>query len=77
MFSEHIGLLPESLFTNLLEECRRGASAYDLIGGLFRQMNEDKPARGGRFAGVDYFNGGLFAQVEPIELSTRRNRFAA
>ena len=38
------------------------------IGGLFRQMNEAKPARGGRFAGVDYFNGGLFAQVEPIEL---------
>ena len=68
MFSEHIGLLPESLFTNLLEECRRGASAYDLIGGLFRQMNEAKPARGGRFAGVDYFNGGLFDQVEPIEL---------
>jgi len=68
MFSEDIGLLPESLFTGLLEECRRGASAYDLIGGLFRQMNEAKPARGGRFAGVDYFNGGLFALVEPIEL---------
>ena len=68
MFSEHIGLLPERLFTDLLEECRRGASAYDLIGGLFRQMNEVRPARGGRFAGVDYFNGGLFAVVEPIEL---------
>jgi SAM-dependent methyltransferase len=68
MFSEDIGLLPETLFTSLLDECRRGASAYDLIGGLFRQMNEARPARGGRFAGVDYFNGGLFAQVEPIEL---------
>jgi SAM-dependent methyltransferase len=68
MFSEDIGLLPESLFTTLLDECRRGANAYDLIGGLFRQMNEAKPARGGRFAGVDYFNGGLFAQVEPVEL---------
>jgi SAM-dependent methyltransferase len=68
MFSEDIGLLPESLFTGLLDECRRGASAYDLIGGLFRQMNEAKPARGGRFAAVDYFNGGLFSQVEPIEL---------
>jgi len=68
MFSEDIGLLPESLFTTLLEECRRGANSYDLIGGLFRQMNEQRPARGGRFAGVDYFNGGLFAQVEPIEL---------
>ena len=68
MFSEDIGLLPESLFTSLLDECRRGANAYDLIGGLFRQMNEPKPARGGRFAGVDYFNGGLFATVDPIEL---------
>ena len=68
MFSEDIGLLPDNLFTSLLEECRRGANSYDLIGGLFRQMNEPKPARGGRFAGVDYFNGGLFATVEPIEL---------
>jgi len=47
MFSEDIGLLPESLFTGLLEECRRGASSYDLVGSLFRQMNEPGPARGG------------------------------
>jgi len=68
MFSEDIGLLPKSLFTGLLEECRRGASSYDLIGGLFRQMNDPKAARAGRYAGVDYFNGGLFAQVDPVEL---------
>jgi hypothetical protein len=68
MFSEDIGLLPESLFTSLLDECRRGANPYDLIGGLFRQMNESQPARGGRYVGVDYFNGGLFAKVDPIEL---------
>jgi type II restriction/modification system DNA methylase subunit YeeA len=68
MFAEDIGLLPKSLFTGLLEECRRGASSYDLLGGLFRQMNEAQPARGGRFAGVDYFNGGLFANTEAVEL---------
>jgi SAM-dependent methyltransferase len=68
MFSEDIGLLPKSLFTGLLEECRRGASSYDLLGGLFRQMNDASPARGGRYAGVDYFNGGLFANTEAIEL---------
>jgi SAM-dependent methyltransferase len=72
MFSEDIGLLPENLFTELLDECRRsdnpGATSYDLLGQLFRQMNDPKPARGGRFAGVDYFNGGLFSKVEPIEL---------
>ena len=68
MFAEDIGLLPKSLFTGLLEECRRGASSYDLLGGLFRQMNDPQPARGGRYAGVDYFNGGLFASAEGIEL---------
>lgn len=68
MFSEDIGLLPESLFTRLLDECRKGASSYDLLGGLFRQMNDPSPARGGRYAGVDYFNGGLFANTEAIEL---------
>ena len=68
MFAEDIGLLPESLFTGLLEECRRGASSYDQLGSLFRQMNDPQPARGGRFAGVDYFNGGLFAHTEAIEL---------
>jgi hypothetical protein len=72
MFSKDIGLLPDNLFTELLDECRHseniGQASYDLLGQLFRQMNDPKPARGGRFAGVDYFNGGLFAKVEPIEL---------
>ena len=73
MFAEDIGLLPDNFFTELLDECRRsdnlGQSTYDLVGQLFRQMNDSKPARGGRFAGVDYFNGGLFSKVEPIELN--------
>jgi len=73
MFAEDIGLLPDNFFTELLDECRRsenlGQSTYDLVGQLFRQMNDKNPARGGRFAGVDYFNGGLFAKVEPIELT--------
>ncbi len=69
MFAEDIGLLPQDIFTRLLDECRRGASSYDLIGGLFRQMNDKTPARAGRYVGVKYFNGGLFAQVDPIELT--------
>ncbi|MGO9244285.1 MAG: DNA methyltransferase [Verrucomicrobiia bacterium] len=71
MFSEDIGLLPEDLFTVLVDECIHGADSYDLIGGLFRQMNDSKPARGGRYGGVDYFNGGLFAKVEPIALQPK------
>ena len=69
MFAEDIGLLPQDIFTRLLDECRRGASSYDLIGGLFRQMNDSNAARAGRYAGVDYFNGGLFANIDPIELT--------
>jgi type II restriction/modification system DNA methylase subunit YeeA len=42
--------------------------SYDLLGGLFNQMANSQKARGGRFAGVPYFNGGLFATVDPISL---------
>ena len=51
MFAEDIGLLPQDIFTRLLDECCRGASSYDLIGGLFRQMNDSNPARAGRKQG--------------------------
>lgn len=69
MVSEDVGMLPNGLFYELAHECfTKGTSSYDLIGGLFNQMNRKEPARGGRFKDVDYFNGGLFAVVEPIEL---------
>lgn len=69
MVAEDIGLLPENLLSELLHECaEQGASSYDLIGGLFRQMATEQPAPGGRYKGVRYFNGGLFEVVEPIEL---------
>lgn len=70
MFSEDVHLLPSDLFTELVAECRsKGQSAYDLIGGLFRQMNAPQPARGGRYVKVPYFNGGVFHKVEPVELT--------
>ncbi len=31
-------------------------------------MNTPGRTDGGRFAGVDYFNGGLFAEIDPVEL---------
>lgn len=69
LVSEDMNLLPGQLLTRLIAECReKGESAYDLIGGLFRQMNTKEPARGGRFQGVPYFNGGLFADIDPIDL---------
>jgi len=69
LVAEDIGLLPEQLVSELLHECAdEGGSSYDLIGGLFRQMASEREATGGRFINVQYFNGGLFAVVDPIEL---------
>src|SRR3989475_1111751 len=69
MVAEDIDLLPRELVAEILYECaEKGASSYDLIGGLFRQMATREKARGGRFEKVDYFNGGLFEVVDPIEL---------
>lgn len=69
MFAEDTGLLPADLFTQLLHDCKdSGHSSYDLLGGLFRQMNDPRPARAGRFRGVRHFNGGLFEIIDPIEL---------
>ncbi|HEX4338282.1 MAG TPA: DNA methyltransferase [Polyangiaceae bacterium] len=68
MFSEDTGLLPRGFFTELVDECLRGGSSYDLIGSLFRQMDCEERARGGRFKKVRYFNGGIFQTVDPIEL---------
>ena len=68
MFAEDAGLLPAGLFSQIIRDCIEGQSTYDLIGGLFRQMNTSAPARAGRYEGVPYFNGGVFAVVEPVEL---------
>ncbi|NJL90386.1 MAG: class I SAM-dependent DNA methyltransferase [Coleofasciculaceae cyanobacterium SM2_1_6] len=71
LFAEDIDLLPRGLFTELLGDCKKkGASSYDLLGGLFRQMGSDRPAPvGSRYYGVQYFNGGIFAVVEAIDLT--------
>lgn len=78
-FSEDLDLLPRNFFTRLLHECLESrnpsVSAYDLMSGLFRQMNSPKRATGGRFKDVDYFNGGLFATVEPVELTREELEF--
>jgi hypothetical protein len=77
MFAEDTGLLPNQLFTRIMEELNREPGggpdivphSYDLIGGLFREMNTPGITAGGYFKGVDYFNGGLFDTVYPIELT--------
>lgn len=68
LFAEDIDLLPKYFVTNLLAECKTPADGYDIIGGLFEAMNSKAPKTGGRFKGVPYFNGGLFAQPACIEI---------
>ncbi len=68
MVGEDIDLLPRDIVTELYESSQKNGSPYDLFGGLFRQMASPKPARAGRFQNVPYFNGGIFAVVDPIDL---------
>jgi SAM-dependent methyltransferase len=68
LFSEDVSLLPRGFVTQLIEDCISGESSYDLLGGLFHQMNSPAAARGGRYKDVAYFNGGIFGTVEPIDL---------
>jgi N-6 DNA Methylase len=71
MFAEDIDLLPKNILEALVEDCLdKKLSSYDLLGGLFNQMNNPNEAQGGRYRGVRYFNGGLFSKIEPIELTT-------
>jgi len=68
LFSEDIGLLEQYLVTKLLDDCKSPKDGFDLLGGLFTAMNTPGGTSGGRFQGVDYFNGGLFADPARIEL---------
>ncbi|MER7992361.1 class I SAM-dependent DNA methyltransferase [Micromonospora chalcea] len=68
MFSEDIGLLPAHFFTQALEDSIAGADAYDLLFGLFNEMNRPGDTPAGRYKGTPYFNGGLFSAVEPFGL---------
>lgn len=71
MFAEDMDLLPAGSVYSIVEDClHHGQKPYDLFGGLFQQMNNPKPAAGGRYKKVRYFNGGLFADIDPIELTS-------
>lgn len=68
MFAEDVALLPRHSFSEALDDSLGGGSAYDLVFGLFRAMNEPGLTAGGRYEGTPYFNGGLFREVEPFVL---------
>lgn len=77
MFAEDRDLLPKDLFISLVRECldrtRQGkpSNTYDILGNLFQEMNRPGITPAGRYQGVDYFNGGLFREVQPLELTQK------
>jgi len=68
LFAEDIDLLPKYFVAQLLDECHSPTDTFDLIGGLFEAMNTNPPKSGGRYKGIRYFNGGLFAEPARLEL---------
>ncbi|WP_353932825.1 DNA methyltransferase [Okeanomitos corallinicola TIOX110] len=75
MFAEKRQLLPRDMFVSCVQDCMNGASSYDILGGLFREMNLPGKTPAGRYQGVDYFNGGLFSVIHPIELTREELSF--
>jgi SAM-dependent methyltransferase len=76
MFAEDRQLLPTDMFVSLIQDCKDGrGSAYDLLGGLFQEMNRFGTTPAGRYKGVAYFNGGLFSTVDPIDLTPEELTF--
>ncbi len=75
MFAEDRQLLPRDMFISCVQDCMAGASSYDILGGLFREMNLQGKTPAGRYQGVDYFNGGLFSQIQAIELTREELNF--
>ena len=68
LFSEDIGMLPRYMVAQLLDGCKTKQDSRDLIGGLFEAMNTREKTPDDRYRGVEYFNGGLFAQPARVEL---------
>ena len=66
MFADDVGLLPDHMFTRMLEQARRAPHRFtDLAATLFRGM-----AKGGLVGiePVEWFNGGLFDNDEVLPL---------
>jgi len=75
MFAEDRQLLPRDMFISCVQDCINGLSSYDVLGGLFREMNQPGITPAGRYQGADYFNGGLFSQIHAIELTREELNF--
>lgn len=72
LFAEDTNLFPRrGFFGEIVDDCLNGQSSYDLFKLLFNRMNSPEPASGGRFKGVDYFNGGIFSIIHSVDLTDK------
>ncbi len=74
MFAEDVGLLPNNMFTRMLENARHRPDEFAaLAGDLFRAMST-----GGRvgFEAVNWFNGGLFENDFALPMDLDQIRIA-
>ncbi len=77
LFAEDVELLPSQIFTRIIKELVKEpgdspdkiSKSYDLISGLFNAMNSEGITPGGMYKDVDYFDGGLFDKIYPVELT--------
>ncbi len=70
LFADDIGLFPvNGYFLELIQDCKKNQSTYDLFTALFQQMNKKNKAKAGKFKEISYFNGGIFKEINPIELN--------
>jgi hypothetical protein len=69
MFAEDVGLLPDHLFTKMLEVSRRDPDGFTANASLLFGAMAHKNGKVG-FTAIDWFNGGLFADDHVLPVST-------
>lgn len=75
MFAENIGMLPRYTFTRIIDETKDNPlEAHDLLLLLFTVMNRRSGVSAGRFYDVEYFNGGLFKEINLPNISPEELR---
>ncbi len=75
LFAEDVGLLPDNMFTRMLEQARRRPDEFaELARDLFRAMSAGGRVR---FESVAWFNGGLFDDGTALPFGPGRDRDGA
>ena len=70
LFSEDIGLLPKYALQRLLKSATLDPVLQAELTNLFKAMSEESPTKKPKgYENIQYFNGDIFNNVEPVELN--------